>query len=83
MEMTAKMAYEYALRKPVRDAAAELDSIKEGIRAQARKGQFYLSQKHICPLNIDYLKLRGFTIGVEENGDYLISWEHPSDQVYH
>ena len=83
MELTAKMAYEYALRKPVRDAAAELDSIKASIRAQARKGQFYLSQKYICPLNIDYLKLHGFTIGQEENGDYVIGWENPSDQIYH
>ena len=83
MELTAKMAYEYALRKPVRDAAAELDSIKEGIRAQARRGQFYLRESHICPLNLDYLKLRGFTIGQEENGNYVIGWDNPNDQIYH
>jgi len=83
MELTAQMAYEYALRKPVRDAANELDLIKMNIRTKARKGEFYLREKYICPLNLDYLKLRGFSIEQEDNGDYIVGWEHPSDQIYH
>lgn len=83
MELTARMAYEYALRKPVRDAAEELDLIKEGIRTKARKGEFCLKQKYICPLNLDYLKQHGFSIEQEDNGDYIISWISPNDKIYH
>ena len=83
MELTAKMAYEYALRKPIRDAVKELGIIKASIRMRAKEGHFDLRQEHICSLNVDYLLRHGFTLEEEENGGYIISWERPSDQVYH